>query len=75
MKKIIFIIVFCFVVPIFAVTTIEVVPRPVEGVVGTDEIVARGLCEPNGNDICIHARSNGSFDRYYDPIILDSMEN
>ena len=75
MKRIIFLIVFCFVAPIFAVTTIEVVPRPVEGVVGTDKIVVRGLYEPNGNDIRIHVRSNGSLDRYYYPTILDSMAN
>jgi len=75
MKRIIFLIVFCFVAPIFAVTTIEVVPRPVDGVVGTDKIVVRGLYEPNGNNIRIHVRSNGSLDRYYDPIILDSMAN
>ena len=72
MKKIIFLLIFCFVSSIFAVGMIEIVPRPVHGVVGTKKIIVRGI-NFNNNNLRIQIQSNGSPIDYLSPIILNDM--
>ena len=73
MKKIIFLIIFCFVLPIFADGIIEIVPRPVNGVVGTDKIVIRGFHNSYGKKLKIIVEHSGVPTEYF-PTVLNSVD-
>ena len=83
MKKIICLIVVCFMFPIFAdgkidilpkPMKIEIVPRPVNDIiVGTDRIVVRGFYNSNGKKLKITVENSDSNKDYF-PIILDSID-
>ncbi|MBP5406474.1 hypothetical protein J6Z19_04920 [bacterium] len=84
MKKIIFLIVFCFVFPIFAdgisngivptFINIEIVPIPIKGVVGTDKIVIRGFYNSEDQNIRIRVLSDNLPEQYFSPTILKSID-
>jgi len=68
MKKILIIFIIFF--PFFLFSDlIEVVPRPVNNIVGTDKIVVRGDYNSVNSEIRITVSQNGNV-RYYSPIIL-----
>ena len=75
MKKIVFLIVFCFCFYAFADEIIEIVPHPVSGVVGTSKVVVRGFYNSYNNQVRIRVQSNGFPERYFFPIVLKDINN
>ncbi len=72
MKKIVFLIVFCFMIPIFAEGIIEVVPKPVYGIVDTDTIVVRGELKYSKDDEIKIIVTFGDKTKKYTPLKLNS---
>ncbi|HSW59746.1 MAG TPA: hypothetical protein VLJ60_03050, partial [bacterium] len=66
---------FIFLVPFMVFSDlIEVVPRPVNNIVGTDKIVVRGDYDSVNSEIRIAVSQNGNV-RYYSPVILRTELN
>ena len=74
MKKILFLIAFCLVIPIFADGIIEIVPNPISGVVGIDKIVVRGFYNSYGKKLKIILEHSGVSSEYF-PTVLNNADH
>ena len=72
MRKIIFLIVFCFMFPVFAEATIEIIPKPINGVVATNKVAVRGFYNSNVKKLRIRVEPQGTTEAY-SPVILGNI--